>query len=614
MKTQLLTLFSLLTIFANATSNTAFIKMMDVNKEWANNPDGVAILNNSHLVPLNTYTDQIAYHLELVVKTLRLRPTNHLNSAQIKNRLALLDVLSTYSKERVFPINDYLSFKNPVFIDKKNTHCAVGHLMLKSGYGDLANEIDNKQKFAYIHDIKVNGVSEWASKHGFTLKELAWIQPAYQVNVSSLPLENGLNGNVYTTAKDANNKLFAGGDFTKSGIGTTCNNIAEYVSGFAGWSWAPLGSGVNGPVKSLLIHNNKLYLGGKFTTAGGIAANNIAVFDLISRQWSALGTLNDDVNALVVYKNEVYAGGKFSALVSKWNGSQWIDVNNGFLYGQEVRTFEVFDGSLYIGGDFELATGAIRKNAAAYDGTNFQIVGMGTRTPVNDFAVFKNKLYAAGDWTNGGDTASLSVLADFDWKVVLGGESDGTNWWLFNGTIKSLLSAADHLYAAGDFYAGGLMYYGNNVAKMNFIDSTNTVNLITAVGTSDTTINNLFEWDGTIGIAGQFSRVGVAALNHIGLIDNEFLSINDTDPMDINVDVFPNPSNDFFNIKIEQSLLKKVGEIKIVNQLGQTVYSTKTIQELTTIHKDKIASNGVFYVTILNKDGLSLVAKKVVLL
>jgi hypothetical protein len=367
-------------------------------------------------------------------------------------------------------------------------------------------------------------------------------------------------------------------------------------------------------VKSTLIHNNKLYVGGKFNTAGGIAANNIAVFDLVSRQWSALGTLDNEVNALIVYKNEIYAGGKFTDLVSKWNGSQWVAVNNNFLYGTEVRTFEVFDGSLYIGGDFELATGAIRKNAASYDGTNFQIVGMGTRTPVNDFAVFKNKLYAAGDWTNGGDTSSLSVFNDFDWKVVLGGESDGTNWWLFNGTIKSLFSATNHLYAGGDFYAGGLMYFGNNIAKMNFIDSTNTVNLITAVGTLDTTINNLFEWDGTIGIAGQFSRVGMAALNHIGLIDNEFLSINDADPMDLNVDIFPNPTNEYFNIKIEQSLLNEVGEIKIVNQLGQNIYSTKTIQHLTTIHEDKISSKGILFVNILNKEGLSLVSKKVVIL
>ena len=57
------------------------------------------------------------------------------------------------------------------------------------------------------------------------------------------------------------------------------------------------------------------------------------------------------------------------------------------IYGKGVRTLEVFNNELIVGGDFELPTGALRKNACKYDGTQLLTIGFGTPTPVNDFEI-----------------------------------------------------------------------------------------------------------------------------------------------------------------------------------------------------------------------------------
>jgi hypothetical protein len=79
--------------------------------------------------------------------------------------------------------------------------------------------------------------------------------------------------------------LYAGGDFTTAG-GVAATNIAQWN----GSSWSALGSGMNtyGYVNALAVSGSTLYAGGCFTTAGGVAATNIAQWN--GSSWSALGS------------------------------------------------------------------------------------------------------------------------------------------------------------------------------------------------------------------------------------------------------------------------------------------------------------------------------------
>jgi len=57
----------------------------------------------------------------------------------------------------------------------------------------------------------------------------------------------------------------------------------------AGEAWSPLGTGVDGPVFTIVISNGTVYAGGIFTTAGGEDANYIA-------KWGVVAFTKGDVN------------------------------------------------------------------------------------------------------------------------------------------------------------------------------------------------------------------------------------------------------------------------------------------------------------------------------
>ncbi|MGH7869616.1 MAG: hypothetical protein ACREP9_18810, partial [Candidatus Dormibacteraceae bacterium] len=69
-------------------------------------------------------------------------------------------------------------------------------------------------------------------------------------------------------------------------------------------------------VYALAVSGSDLYVGGIFTTAGGIAATNIAKWD--GSSWSALGSgANNAVDALAVSDSDLYAGGYFGTAGGK---------------------------------------------------------------------------------------------------------------------------------------------------------------------------------------------------------------------------------------------------------------------------------------------------------
>jgi hypothetical protein len=526
--------------------------LLTVNTQWKNQAFDPNLVSQVDIEKNNTFNDWIATHLMLVESTLRNRNTAHLSKNQIQNRTKLLADLNQYWHNRPFPVNDYLPYKNPVFIDRTGNHCAVGYLMQQSGYESLAQQIDKEQKFAYVHEIKTPGVAEWANENGFSLDELAWIQPGYPPNFNCTNMAGGLNAAVNAIAIDPNTgTIYAGGDFTANNDGIACNHIAVYLSGFAGWLWTDLGQGLNGNVHSLLFNNNKLYVGGEFTSAGGQTANHIAVYDLQTSQWSALGNLDGTVKTLCFYEGELFAGGSFTGMLAKWNGTQWQEVNQGFLYGTEVRALETVDTLLYIGGDFELATGALRRNVVAYWNGQFEISGMGTATPVNDFEFYNGKLYAACTYTQNTDTCALAVFENYDWSVTLPLPSNVLPMTYFEGSIKKLLSTPNGLLCAGQFQCSSGMTYGNNL--MNFQVTANDT-FLSPLLVIDTTIQAMaLGANNRLCFGGEFVASYSNVLNHIAEIDI-LTGIQTNHSPNTQLSLYPNPTCDFITLTASSNM------------------------------------------------------------
>lgn len=528
------------------TNDALFQKLAYVNAEWNKQPEAKQLTATTQITGNTTFNQWIATHLMLVEQTLRNRDISGLSAQQKQNRLNLLNELHGYWQAGTFPINDYLSYKNPVFIDRRGTHCAVGYLMMQSGHDDLAQAIDRNEKFAYVHQIKTGGVKEWADTHGFTIDELAWIQPGYPSTTPTFDLDSGLNGTVNVITPDPTNQIvYVGGNFSASYSGAACNNVAAWISGFAGWDWIPVGGGLNGPVHTLVLQNSKLYAGGEFTMAGNVAVNHIAVYDITLGQWQAIGSLDSTVRSLAFYNGDLYAGGDFTGFVSKWNGNQWSSITNGFIYGEGVRTLEVFDNKLVIGGNFELATGALRKHVAAWDGTGMGALGMGTLTPVNDLAVYNNTLVAACDVISGTDTCAIAAYENSDWVVKLRGANDIMVY--FQGVaVKSLLSVNNRLFAGGDFECSAGMTIGSDIMELSKTPSgmgDTSLYMCNPLTFTNSGIKALAELGNSLYFGGTFTTSSTNTTNHIAYLQLTPTGVEEVPGEAVSVNVFPNPAS-----------------------------------------------------------------------
>jgi hypothetical protein len=156
--------------------------------------------------------------------------------------------------------------------------------------------------------------------------------------------------------------------------------IASDASGnifLAGWTglfrWRPgantlesLGAS-DGYLRTVVIDGSRIYVGGDFTKIGTINANHIAVYDTITKSWSALGTgvVRDTaqpkatINAIAISKGRVYAGGLFNRAgdvdasnIAKWDGTVWSPLGSGV--NGVVKALAASGDDLYLGGAFRI--------------------------------------------------------------------------------------------------------------------------------------------------------------------------------------------------------------------------------------------------------------------
>jgi hypothetical protein len=123
---------------------------------------------------------RIQRHLETVEAELRARPVDHLSPEQRAERAKNLDRLHAYRLAGEFPHNEVVPGERvPVFVDDDGRECAVGHLVIESGAGELAQRIRSEENFDRLADMSTPGLLAWVETSGLTAQECARIQPAY---------------------------------------------------------------------------------------------------------------------------------------------------------------------------------------------------------------------------------------------------------------------------------------------------------------------------------------------------------------------------------------------------------------------------------------------------
>lgn len=279
---RLITFLLLLSFFNNlnaSISDNYFEELYKINKEWLDykdySPQGHA--------NFETDNDAIQTHLLLVCNYLKEKPTNSFNNRQLSNRNQLIEKLEQYANNKVFPTNSFHTERTPYFVDIYGVHCAVGFLMKESGHTDLVAKIKENENFKYIEDIQTVGVSEWAEKYGFTVKELKWIQPSYFPSSNlTQAIEEGANGPVYKISRsNINNALIIAGKFDSLNL-EPCLNVGVYQNN----QLSCLGDGVSGIINDITTSHIRTILYGQFDYQGG--EYTMAIYDADDSSWNYL--------------------------------------------------------------------------------------------------------------------------------------------------------------------------------------------------------------------------------------------------------------------------------------------------------------------------------------
>ncbi len=321
-----------------------------------------------------------------------------------------------------------------------------------------------------------------------------------------LPVGSGVNDNAYAFTKDTvNDVLYVGGRFTDAG-----GNQAYRIAKWDGSTWTALGDGFDSDVYALYFDhiNNTLYAGGNFNFSGINPINYIAKWD--GSNWLPLGTgCNDQVLSLTGDSvGNIYAGGFFTSVdgvsaerIAKWNGSTWSALGAGIGSGSnyvEVLTF--YNGDLIAGGQFSSAGGMSASGIARWDGTSWSnllggVTGLSAR--VSAFKEINGELYCGGTFTQAGSVASNSVAIwdGTSWTAIPGGITGG------QAKVKSLGYLFDVLYVGGNFSAAD----GAPVSNITAFDGTTWSDLS---GGANNQVDALMNYKNEMYAGGAFSMVG----------------------------------------------------------------------------------------------------------
>lgn len=280
-----------------------------------------------------------------------------------------------------------------------------------------------------------------------------------------------------------NDQLIVGGFFDTAG-GIAANNIAAWDDS----AWSTLGSGMNGAVNALIVHQGQLYAGGNFSTAGGNAASNLAVWD--GSSWSEVqGGTNGPVYALASHfepqsnlQYNLLVGGDFTQAGNQ-SGQNFamLSSNNiwfiGLDYDEPVLalSYDSINTNTYIGGKFKHIKSIPLSGINVFNGYSSPAINEGVKIDdtvgsVNAIAVHGGKVYFGGQFDEIGGVPAANIGSNTGYEPFIWGLWDscscGTSGGPITSPVQALISFDNQLIAGGYFReAGGVT--ANHIAAWN---------------------------------------------------------------------------------------------------------------------------------------------------
>ncbi len=598
MKTIVTLLLVCITYTGFGKSKQAYEKLCEVNKCWKEQPD----INKLTYPEYDNRSERewIKTHLTLVEQTLRARSTAHLSEEQKVNRTQALNHLKQYRQEGNFPINDKYNYRTPIFIDKYDNFCAVGYLVKATGFEQVSRKIAAKTNLAYVREMNYPELFAWASEYGFTVDELAWIQPGYGWISYAKPMGKGTDGEVHELYVDkSGDKLYVGGTFKNVDSVIAANNIAYITEQNGTYTWHNMGTGLAGTVYAITEYDNKIYAAGSFSAGSCVAYWDGAV-------WQYIGCIGPVVKDLIVYNNELYAVGDFNVCAAlsevnfaKWNGTNWQQIPG--LEGH-VNTAHIKDNVMVLGGAFTYNGNTI--NLLMWDSANgFTTYASNIKNEVMDIETHKGILFVSCKATV--DTIGLvsSLGNDTAWHPVASYIEAAHDVMSYN----SLCSTGDDLYTGGDFYDSFTISPGapcNHFGRILY-----PVAIAGDYFAVDSAVNVLVRYKSKMIAGGKFDSdySKKTALNSIAL-HSGMVNVKNIVTDNTTIKIFPNP-------------VKAGGEVVIKNNMDASHFRLYDITGKLTADKPIGTDNkvrlpqipqGIYMAELSNINGEKAVSKLVV--
>jgi hypothetical protein len=267
--------------------------------------------------------------------------------------------------------------------------------------------------------------------------------------------------------------VYVGGAFSSiGGAPRTCLAAVDAHSGRP-LAWNPISEG---EVECLAERGRVLYVGGYFGSIGGRNQRCLASFDMPTGQLTAnqisIARVPDDcecdagpyVGVLVVHGDRLYVGGSFTAVGGKSrSGIAAVDLNSGEVNDWDpglaywpsayCNALVVRGTVVYVGGNFTSIGGRYQVNLGAVHARTGERIGWEPlpNGQVDALAASGETMYVGGQFTSIGPLVRRTGLAAFDLVAgkVLPWDPQP------NGLVHSLLSGGSTVYVGGEFSAVG---------------------------------------------------------------------------------------------------------------------------------------------------------------
>ncbi len=358
---------------------------------------------------------------------------------------------------------------------------------------------------------------------------------------------------VYSITNDGTS-LYAGGEFTDIG-GLTRNYMAKLNTTNGNVDSAFSAGSSNAAVRIIALSNTSLFVGGSFASFGLIRNGIARIFNstgILDEAWNPNAMLDADysgsIYSIALSGSDVYVGGDFSTIgglarrnMAKLNNTNGnADVTWDPSASNSVHSIAISGSDIYTGGDFTTIGGQTRNRIAKLNNTNGNADvtwNPNADSSVYSIAISDSDIYAGGEFTTiGGQTRNrIAKLNNTN------GNADAT--WDANASayVRSIAISGSDVYVGGNFTTIGGQTR-NRIAKLN--NTTGTADITwnpnagsrvysIAINGSDIYAGGSFT---TMGgqTANRLAKLSLHALYQIASLDS---SLNVYDTLDRNIEV-----------------------------------------------------------------------------